>query len=256
MSSPCPKCGYVRKPSDAELNPLICPACGIAYNKWLARQKGVVPQHARVSRSIDEDEKSSFQNILEAITYVPEHVEIIEFYARAITFIGLLIWGFKFIIGGIDWELIMGSFMHNINLPFHEFGHVLFMPFGKFMHILGGSLFQVALPFGLMLAFIFQRRDNFAASVMLWWTGQSFIDVSPYIADANYRMLPLVGGASEEFHDWGNLLTMMNMLSSARKIANVSFGIGTLLILLSFVWGAYILYRQRKNIGQVAVDVK
>ncbi len=249
MNEPCPKCGYVRRALDAELNPLICPACGIAYNKWIARQKGEIPQPTRILGSNDEDDNSSFQNLMVAITIVPERVEPVEFYARAITLSGLFFWGLKFIFGGIDWEVIMGSFMHNINLPFHEFGHVLFMPFGKFMHILGGSLFQVALPFGLMLAFIFQRRDNFAASVMLWWTGQSFIDVSPYIADANYRLLPLVGGASEEFHDWGNLLTMMNLLGSAQKIAHLSYGIGAFLILLSFVWGAYILFLQRKNMA-------
>lgn len=62
------------------------------------------------------------------------------------------IWGISFIAGGIDWSLIGGAFMHNINLPFHEFGHVLFMPFGRFMAILGVSLFKVTMPLFLMLA--------------------------------------------------------------------------------------------------------
>jgi hypothetical protein len=247
MNDPCPKCTYVRRPEDGELNPLICPSCGIVYSKWLARQKGEIPQYSKISSMSHEDEKSVLDILIHAITEVPERVDAIEIYARAITLLGLFIWGGKFILAGIDEEAIMGSFMHNINLPFHEFGHVLFMPFGRFMHILGGSLFQVALPFGLMLAFIIQRRDNFAASVMLWWTGQSFIDLSPYIADANFRMLPLVGGASEEFHDWGNLLAMMNLLKSTQQIANMSFAFGTVLMLLSFVWATYILHLQRRN---------
>ena len=42
------------------------------------------------------------------------------------------------------------------------------------------------------------------------------IDVSPYIADAPYRVLPLVGGLGEESHDWGNLLTMTGARSGRR----------------------------------------
>lgn len=187
-----------------------------------------------------------FHTIGEALTAVPENTDAIDFYARALTWLGLLVWGVYFIRAGVDWEVLGGSFLHHVNLPFHEFGHVLFAPFGEFMHILGGSLFQVLMPLGLMLAFVLVRRDSFGASVMLWWAGQNLMDVSPYIADGKYRLLPLIMGASEELHDWGNLLTMMGKVDSAQAIAKTSFHWGVALMLLSLLWGACSLYRQKK----------
>jgi hypothetical protein len=40
--------------------------------------------------------------------------------------------------------------------------------------------------------------------MMLWWSGQNFIDVSPYIADAPTRYLPLISGI-DITHDWWNV---------------------------------------------------
>jgi hypothetical protein len=243
----CPKCGYRRQAWDSPSNPLICPACGIVYHKWLARQApsraGQKPPPAAGRPAF------SWQSLIDTLAQVPETVDSLVFAGRALTWLGLAAWGFSFIAGGLDWESIGGSFMHAINLPFHEFGHVLFMPFGEFMHILGGSLFQVAWPLGLMLAFIIRRQDNFGAAVMLWWAGQSLIDISPYIADAKDRILPLIGGASEEFHDWGKLLTMLGRVDSARKIAYFSFGMGAIIMLCGLAWGFYLLYRQRERLG-------
>ncbi len=245
----CPKCGYKRGPEDAEANPLICPACGIAYQKWLDRQKGIKTRSQREIEDLDTSrmpESSFFRQHEDE----PERVQMAVFAGRAITWVGLFIWGWSFILAGVDWESIGGSFMHNINLPFHEFGHLFFRPFGEFMTILGGSLFQVLWPLGLMAAFILQRGDQFAASVMLWWAGQSLIDVSPYIADAKDRVIPLVGGLGEEFHDWGNILAMTNSLDKAKSLARFSFSLGAMVMLLSFAWGAYVLHRQSQNIAK------
>ncbi len=227
----------------------ICPQCGIAYAKWqqaAAAAGSVLPGQTGDDASTYIEYQT--QSLSERLLAVPDAVDATVFYGRAACYAALFIWGWSFILGGVNWESIGSSFMHNINLPFHEFGHVLFSFFGRFMMILGGSLFQVLLPLGLMLVFIFQRQDNFAASVMLWWCGQSFIDVSPYIADAPYRVLPLVGGAGESSHDWGNLLTMTGKVDSALSYANTSFGIGVILMLLSFGWGGVLLLRQRRNI--------
>ena len=97
------------------------------------------------------------------------------------------------------------------------------------------------MPLGLMLVFIMQQRDNFAASIMLWWCGQNFIDVAPYIDDAQYRLLPLVGGGGEESHDWGNLLTMLNALDKTHTVAHSSFAIGVLIMALAMLWAVCIL---------------
>lgn len=243
----CPKCHYQRAAIDAQMNPDICPSCGIVYAKWIARQQATETPPV-INIAVEEDDEEPRQTFREFITYVPENIDPAIFWGRVITLVAFMLWGFYFISAGVDWEKIGGSFLHNANLAFHEFGHIFFSPFGRFMMILGGSLFQVLMPLGLMLVFMIKQRDNFAASIMLWWSGQNFIDVSPYIDDAQYRALPLVGGGGEESHDWGNLLTMMNMLEKTHKISHACFDIGALLILLALFWGFYLLRLQKKNL--------
>ena len=34
---------------------------------------------------------------------------------------------------------------------------------------------------------LLQSRDAFGASVAGWWLGQNFLDIAPYIGDANVR---------------------------------------------------------------------
>lgn len=248
----CPKCGYARQSKDANIHEGICPACGIAYQKWLARQQLI---DNTPDNNIEEDEPSAEDIPLSLqlkmlLTEIPEKIDPTAFWGRIIALAVLAVWSGYFALHGIDWEIIGGSFLHNINLAFHEFGHVFFSPFGNFMMILGGSLFQVLLPLVPLVAFVIQQRDNFAASVMLWWCGQNFIDVAPYIQDAEYRALPLVGGASEDFHDWGNILTSLDAVSSCYTLAKASFAFGCLIMLAGLLWGGYILllqYRSMKN---------
>lgn len=248
----CPKCGYRRQASDSHVMAEICPSCGIAYQKWLDRQRlQEQTQEKPVPESLVIEEQTPWKEKLKAdFLLIPDSVDDVSFWGRAVTFVVFFFWGWSFILGGINWESIGGSFLHNVILPFHEFGHVLFSPFGRFMAILGGSLFQVLMPLGLMLAFVYQRQDTFAGSVMLWWSGQSFIDVSPYIADAPYRAIPLVAGLGEDAHDWGNLLTMTGTVDHAMSFARISFSIGTCLMLLSFCWGGYILYQQKQRLDE------
>lgn len=260
----CPKCGYQRQLSDRHVMAGVCPACGIAYRKWQAAQQArcaappipVAPLELELvplETAAAEPEAAPSRRLLAVLGEIPAHVDGQRFLGRLVLMTVLFCWGLSFIFGGIDWRSINGSFMHNINLPFHEFGHVLFRPFGEFMTILGGSLFQVLLPLLLMLAFLLkpligQDRDTFGAAVMLWWTGQSLIDVSPYIEDAPYRALPLIGG-NEDFHDWGNLLGMTGHLGDALSIARTSFTFGSLLILLSGLWSAWLLLRYWRQLS-------
>ncbi len=189
------------------------------------------------------------QKLQQQFLALPQDINTIDIYSRAALLAIFALWGASFIIGGIDWQSIGGSFLHHAILPFHEFGHVLFSPFGRFMAILGGSLFQVLMPLGLMLAFSMQRHDNFAAAIMLWWCGQSFIDLSPYIADAPHRAIPLIRGVGEAAHDWGNLLTMTDNLGSAQGIAQTTFFIGSILMTSAIVWGGYLLWQQYKQLN-------
>jgi hypothetical protein len=217
------------------VHPDICPACGIVYGKWFAKQN-----------EIQEDifiEPQTQQTFLQWLTEAPEQIDDMAFWGRAVCAVLFTGWTVYFICNGISWEVLGGSFMHNVNLIFHEFGHLFFRPFGEFMTILGGSLFQVIWPWTFLFAFLFKYRDTFAASLMLWWSGQSFVDLSPYIADAYYRGLPLVGGG-EESHDWGNLLTMTGTLESYMGVARTSFFIGSVMMVAAMIWAALVLRQQ------------
>lgn len=246
----CPKCAYQRDQYDKLVHPAMCPACGIVYAKWQ-------PPATEPVFSADEaewQEQQSVQTLWERLNTLflsnPDQVDRLTFYGRLLTFSGCFIWGVYFIFSGIDWQVIGGSFLHNVNLPFHEFGHLLFMPFGEFWGILGGSLFQILLPLIILLAFSIQQQDNFAASIMLWWCGQNFIDISPYIADAQLRNLPLILNKGDESHDWGNLLSMTGNLQHTQTIAHGSFVIGCIIICVSFIWGSYLLSEQKKCLNE------
>jgi hypothetical protein len=243
MSLPtCPKCAYLRLPTDAHVHEGVCPACGIAYQKFLERQRdpGPAPEAA-----VEYDEVVPLaQRVRARLLESPPRVDAGALGARAAAWCAFALWTAFFALHGVDWEAIGSSFLHSVILPFHEFGHVLFRPFGRFMTILGGSLFQVLMPLGLMLAFIIKQRDTFGASAMLCWAGQSLVDLSPYIADAQARSLPLVGGGGEESHDWGNLLTMTGMLAHTQGLARLCFAAGVLVMVAALAWGALLLRLQ------------
>ena len=237
----CPKCGHVRGAADPSVHAGICPACGIAYAKW-----GLPRRRRAHARGAPEPSSGLLERLRAQLSELPERRDPPSLIARLGLLLLLGLWTLWFVLHGIDWEIIGGSFMHNVNLPFHEFGHLLFAPLGHFMAILGGSLFQLLLPLGLTAFFVIRQRDNFAAAVTLWWTGQSFVDLAPYIHDAPYRLLPLVGGGGEESHDWGNLLTLLDALDSSPALARASFTCGTLLMLLALGWGSRLVYLQHR----------
>jgi len=168
--------------------------------------------------------------------------------ARAVLLAGLAIWTLAFMRHGLDAGYLMGSFLHLVHLPFHEAGHVLLSPFGRFLSVLGGSLFQVAIPLACGAVFLIKNRDEFAAAVTLWWAGQSLMDLAPYIADARALQLPLLGGrtgAEVEGHDWEYLLGAMGLLNSDVTLGRLSFFLGALAMLGALGWGGTVLWRQR-----------
>lgn len=238
----CPKCGYIRQHHDVYIKQGLCPKCGIAIQKWLKRENELDNYNGERFREEIKPWTTRFKSIL---FYTPETVDPAVFYGRVVVFILIFIWGWSFIFGGLSWTSIGGSFLHKVNLPFHEFGHVLFSLFGRFMTLLGGSLFQVLMPLGLGAVFLFKYKNTFAASIMLWWSGQNFIDIAPYIADASFRTIPLIRGMGEEAHDWGNLLTKAGWLNHDYSLGRSSFLFGSTLIILANIWGGYLLYLQR-----------
>ena len=163
---------------------------------------------------------------------------------RAALWAGFVVWTISLLRTPLP-ELA-GSFMHLVNLPFHEAGHILFMPFGDFMMSLGGSLLQVLIPMICAWVFLFKQDDQFAASICVWWTGESLLDLSPYIDDARSLQLMLLGGPASEVegHDWEAILMALGWLHLDHSIARLSWGFGAALMIGALMWAAIITLRK------------
>ncbi len=243
----CPKCGFEQINQHVE-----CINCGIIFKKYRIPQQTepkTVPSPSEENEPISEDGSL----IKDLFFHVEPDTNPFYFGGRVLVFLIMLIWGWKLILSSMESGAAMRSFLHIINLPFHEAGHLLFRPFGQFMTSLGGSLSQLLVPMVCLVAFIMFTRDTFAASFSLWWFGENFIDLAPYINDARSLTLPLLGGnigrtSPYGFHDWEFILKESGLIRYDHILANLSYKIGTVLMIISFFWGGYILFKQYKNI--------
>lgn len=140
-------------------------------------------------------------------------------------------------------------FMHLINTPIHEAGHVFFRVLGEFAGIAGGSLFQIIVPVVFCGYFIWHEK-YFSASIVLFWVGNNFLDVYVYANDAVVMQLPLLSGVTGSeggFHDWNYLLTETGLLGSAAIIAKIIKFIG-LVITFAAIVGSFIYARKGEEI--------
>jgi hypothetical protein len=121
------------------------------------------------------------------------------------------------------------------------------MPFGNFISILGGSLFQILLPLGISIAFIWINKDNFGAAIAMWWGSASLLDIAPYIYDARHPRLILLGGHTGEEgpHDWVYLLTTLGNLQNSQRLGAFAHALGGILMFVSLCWALAVLWRQR-----------
>lgn len=258
MFQKCPKCNAALARGDAEAS-VRCPACGLIFAKYLEAQQ-VRPARPAVPEPGAEAAVDR-RRLLAWLLHVPARVDSVSFYGRCAAYLFFFVWGWRLYAMDIGAADIMESFMHAIVLPIHEAGHVLFIPFGRFMAVLGGSLFQVLLPLVLMASFMFgfggSRRDNFAASLMLWWAAMSIIDVAPYIWDAFDPKMMLLGGstgAESDGHDWQNILGDLGLIKRAHLIAGIAHTLGLLVMLVAYTWGAALLYLQFRRRGGDALE--
>jgi len=167
---------------------------------------------------------------------------------RLVLLLFLAIWGLRLIATTIESNGVGESFLHLVNLPFHEAGHVFFTPFGDFVRTLGGTLGQLIMPLACCLVLLLKTRDPFGAGVALWWFGENFLDVAPYIDDAGTGELPLLGGNTGEstpygFHDWEYLMTETGRLGQEHALARMVHGFGSTVMLLALGWMAITLHR-------------
>lgn len=236
----CPKCAY-EQPNGPEQ----CLHCGVIFSKIRSAPQpiSIVPSSPVFSAV------PGLTNLLRERLFAEQaESNQLVLAGRFCLWLGLIVWGFRFMTAPVSGEYFNQSLMHLINLPFHEAGHVIFSPFGRFLHVLGGTLGQWIIPLVVMVAFIL-RTDRFAASVGLWWLGQSFMDIAPYMDDARAGQLMLLGGVTgsevEDYHDWEILLTRLGWMQHDHLIARITFGCGVLLMLAALLYGGWVLYRQK-----------
>ncbi|UCF84879.1 MAG: zinc ribbon domain-containing protein [Desulfobacteraceae bacterium] len=243
----CPKCKFEQTDGNKE-----CTKCGIIFEKY--RDPGgeePKPKPAPLEEVIKTvEEESLFKSLFFNVELV---INPFYFGGRVLIFLIILVWGWKFAYCPVASNCVLESFLHLVNLPFHEAGHVIFRIFGRYMMTLGGSLGQLLMPLVCLAALILTRKDSYGASVCLWWFGINFIDLAPYINDARAGVLPLLGGNTGRnspygFHDWEYILNELGYLRYDHLVAGIAHKVGIVVMVIALLWGGYLLFRQYKNL--------
>jgi len=238
----CPKCLH-----DLPVQNEICPHCGIVFEKYLKYHPDSADQQdvdlPLITIIIDDKTKPLTQWL-----FYETPQSTLACLGRSIIFVGLVILSWRLINPSIESNAVGNSFLHLINLPFHEAGHIIFRPFGAFITSLGGTLGQLIMPSICLGVLLIKTRDPFGAAVALWWVGENFLDIAPYINDARAGRLPLLGGnfghsSPYGFHDWEYLLTESGLLNYDHILAKVAFMSGSIIMLLSLLWGGLLLMK-------------
>jgi hypothetical protein len=252
----CPKCG-TEQPDGA----ILCGRCGIVFEKYYKyhprpgdASAAPAAQRPRVTPTSAGAVGDSPLRGLGALLLPPVLKGAWPALAgRGLLWALLLWWGLVLMGSTVDSNAAGQSFLHLVNLPFHEFGHLLFRPFGDFMASLGGTLGQLLMPAICLGVLLVRTRDPFGASVALWWLGENFLDIAPYINDARAGELPLLGGNTGQsapcgFHDWQFILGETGLLHLDQALARLIHLIGGLVMLAALAWGAALLWR---HLGQL-----
>jgi hypothetical protein len=252
----CPKCGHLRTLKDTDPY-LECPRCGIVFAKYTRYHTAAVPAPvpAPPGEPADADPEVDppgpwYLRVYDRLMELPETPDPARLAGQALVLLGMVVRGVVLIRDRVMTAEIMNSFFHEVDLPIHEFGHVLFRPFGEWMMYLGGSLFQCLLPALIGVGFIWKMRNPFGAAFCLWWTAENVLDVAPYIYDAKLMALPLVGEWNDEVaemhvlrHDWHNILLPFHAVDSAWTLGNLAHFMGAALMVLSWAWAGTWLWK-------------
>ncbi len=159
-------------------------------------------------------------------------------------------WTWLFLAWPMRQEVIGASFLHLIELPFHEAGHIIFSPFGDLITSFGGSLAQVLVPVVCLVAFLTTSVNPFGAAVMCWWAGENLLDVAVYIDDARALQLVLIGGhtgAEVEGHDWEHILQLTGLLHRDHQIAWATHAAGAVTMFAGLLWALVVMVRDQNR---------
>ena len=180
------------------------------------------------------------------VTFMPEptSLNMMGLVGRGLLWLGLVAYSI-YLFGGINPD--KGQWLHLVNLPFHEAGHIVFGFANPLITSIGGTLMQLLIPLTCAGVLLLRQQDGFGAAVALWWFGENFIDIAPYIKDASVGELPLLGGnfgkeAPYGFHDWEFILTEIGLINHDTKLALFSYLLGCSIMLVTLIWAALQLW--------------
>jgi hypothetical protein len=207
----CPKCGFQQRESSE------CMKCGIVFAKF-DPTRHLPTLNDTSDNAVSPSEAEPIEESTDRWLYGSGKYALIALMA---------FFFFYMVIKRSGW-----CFLDYVNLPFHEFGHLMFTPFGDTMHFLGGTISQLMWPFILLFYFIY-RKEYLSSAFCLFWFGENFLNISKYMADARDLLLPLVGGG---IHDWNYLLYKWGVLHLDKSIAGVIFTLGVIIMTGSLIW--------------------
>jgi len=244
----CPKCSFEQPDENS-----ACSRCGVIFQKYLEFLNSTPDRYAGATEPQDDGTIGYAHLVRELLFNVEQDINPFYFGGRVLVFLLVFVWGWRFILTPMETNYTGTCFIHMVNLPFHEAGHVFFRPFGALITSLGGTLGQLLMPLICMLVFLIVSRDTFGASVSLWWLAENFMDIAPYVNDARDLRLTLLGGVtgretSYGFHDWEFILTELGWRQYDHLLANIAYLFGIVLMLISLVWGGYLLVKQCHNL--------
>ena len=238
----CSKCGHEQLDGFFE-----CRKCGVIFGKIHILDDN---QQNHFHEDIKTDPTYSTGTLNDLFFSVKADPDPIVFGMKTVLIVVIFIWGLKLFFVPI--EEAGNNILHYVNLPFHEAGHIFFGLFGEFLTVLGGSLFQLVMPMICAVVLLLKTRDPFGASVALWWFGENFIDMAPYINDARSLELMLLGGVTGKdrpgFHDWENILGTLGMLPYDHIIATGAMWFGLICMLLACFWACCLLFKELSQI--------
>ena len=134
--------------------------------------------------------------------------------------------------------------MDMVDLFIHEAGHFFFSFFGQVIYFMGGSLFQIILP--IVTLVVFARTSIRSMSFTLFWIGESIVNVSIYVADAQWKRLPLI--SRHATHDWNWICVHLNLLDDAETIGAVLNIIGIITCIGALGVGIYCIVKDTREI--------
>lgn len=134
----CPKCSAIQNDGNE-----ICTDCGIVfakYYKYNSQIESLAQSHEPLTHSNDStvdilmiEDISLYERINTRIFSVTDNEDPISVVGRGLLLLGMSYLSFRLMTSTIASNYAGEIFLHTINLPFHEAGHVGFRLFGFFL---------------------------------------------------------------------------------------------------------------------------